>query len=260
MHHLWHNETPNHFRTRVYRPDLDYVSAKLENCPQPRAYDSIPIMSASPPSFRTPLYPDPMNPVQFFRVWALEKGRSVHLRDPSVDHRQTIEEPSYWKCEADFFTRIYKKRLGGAFSAQYWRPKAAFYASLCETEFPDVEARQDIDEKEYWELENQHFDDLIEKMPIPGYPSPSKNSHPHLFIPSRFFEATASSTVIDSTAQPAIDRQPTKREAPRRSARLVNQRRPTLSRVAKVRRRTGTTRVSETPKTRLRSAAATASG
>lgn len=66
-----------------------------------------------------------------------------------MDHRVSIADPDYWKCEAEFFEQKYKEEGNIISPLQYWRSKAAYWGSLFETQrlSSSLVVREEIDEK-----------------------------------------------------------------------------------------------------------------
>ena len=152
------------------------------------------------------------------------KREELHYREPSVDHRWLIANPDYWKYEAEIFEQKYNEEGNEIPPLQYWRSKAAFWASLFEARRlnSSLVAREEIDEKIYWEQESLHYNDLLDKIPAKHCLFTStETSISHASLSP---DTTRTSITSDVTDSPVVIVQKSAcigGKAPRRSARLA---------------------------------------
>lgn len=162
-----------------------------------RDYSFNPLYNRSmTPQPETPPFPDPLDPISYFRNYSQWKNRRVREIEPDVDHRLAITDPHYWKCEAFFLSSLLGNQpdlRNGIRDADYWKCEALFWESRCnsgagpasrtniassdywrcEADFmgaewerqyaqpPDV-IRIHIQDKEYWECENALYNDIMD--------------------------------------------------------------------------------------------------
>lgn len=178
--------------------NLILVNERIQADPLPREYDIIPLASgSSTPSNLTPPYPDPMNPVEFFRTLSLSKEAQLrYILDPGASHRDAINHAEYWRCEAKFWaTQLGAKETDREKieDAEYWRCEASFWETAWKSKQGRVDRFQildtsywkseayywksklwtdrdhchrtslsEISDKRYWERENEHYNIILD--------------------------------------------------------------------------------------------------
>jgi len=132
---------------------------------------------------KTPPYPNPLDPLEYWRVWSQVKAQQLHLLDRCSDHRSLIADFEYWRTEAEFlasravhceerrlqirdvdYWRIESLYWFNAWMRKdmfarrrdindlvYWRCEAAFWTQT--TNF----TREDIVNAEYWQTETDYY-------------------------------------------------------------------------------------------------------
>lgn len=83
-------------------PNLQAVSAKLLEHPTPRDFASTNPLAASPFT-QTPPFPNPLDPLEYWRTWALTKLSRLKILNGDQDYRYSITDPHYWKIENDHY-------------------------------------------------------------------------------------------------------------------------------------------------------------
>ncbi|EER36686.1 predicted protein [Histoplasma capsulatum var. duboisii H88] len=106
-------------------PNLSWVNEKLMiNRYVRRDFSLIPpiYQQQSPPSPQTPPFPHPMHPLEYWQTWARSK-RETYIwmisRNSGIskidDHRSSIDDAHYWRCEAVFwFSKSNMRRISAA--------------------------------------------------------------------------------------------------------------------------------------------------
>ncbi|KAK2800133.1 hypothetical protein FQN50_008228 [Emmonsiellopsis sp. PD_5] len=180
---------------------LQLVAEKLAANPHVRDFSIIPpvYLLPSPSGSLTPIFPNPMIPLQYWRMWAkfkreqyismislnsgtleIDDRRSLiddahywrceamfwlSKSQPEESKRREIPDPNYWRCEAEFWKNawISKQENADRFDIQhleYWKCECAFWRSSI-PELCDTD-RYEIDNPKYWERENMHYNDILE--------------------------------------------------------------------------------------------------
>ncbi len=137
-------------------PDLNIVSQRLmavkDDRDPKRFVDLVPPLTESP---ETPPYPNPLDPVEYWRVWSQVKAQQLHLMDRFSDHRSLIADFEYWRTEAEFLAsraiHSEKRRLQIR-DVDYWRIESLYWFNAWMRK--DIIAqRRDIDDVIYWRCE-----------------------------------------------------------------------------------------------------------
>ncbi|EQL34659.1 hypothetical protein BDFG_03603 [Blastomyces dermatitidis ATCC 26199] len=89
---------------------VSLVNERLMSNPHPRDYSITLYRHPTPPTPKTACYPHPMYPLEYWYSWAKTK-REVYIRmmrsesgkTDVDDHRSSIDDAHYWRCEAMFW-------------------------------------------------------------------------------------------------------------------------------------------------------------
>lgn len=137
-------------------PNLDIVSQRLEAFNNDRSPKlSVDLARPLTESPKTPPYPNPLDPLEYWRVWSQVKAQQLHLVDRCNDHRSLITDFEYWRTEAEFLAanavHSEEERLQIR-DVDYWRIESLYWfnAWMGKEMFA---RRRDINNPVYWRCE-----------------------------------------------------------------------------------------------------------
>ena len=120
--------------------DLNKVSRILESNPTPRDYlaQINDVEESKTSSSKTSLFPDPFNPLEYWREHSRIKLQELRYKNPATSYREFLRDWIYWKTEAE-----------------HWEKK---YLSAIKAEPVErKKARYEITDRDYWKCENDHY-------------------------------------------------------------------------------------------------------
>lgn len=203
-------------------PDLDIVSQRLMTVQDDR--DPKPFVDLARPlteSPKTPPYPNPLNPLEYWRVWSQVKAQQLHLMDRCSDYRSLIADFEYWRTEAEFLAseavHSEERRLQIR-DIDYWRIESLYWFNAWMRK--DMFAqRRDIDDPVYWRCEAAFWTQTIaftrEDIVDAKYWQ-TENDHYNLQFDSLAVDTTSPSqlTTSNTTSTAPSSRPPTKAPSP----------------------------------------------
>ena len=137
-------------------PDLDAVSQKLldnDEILHLKCLDAGSQSSAESP--KTPPYPNPLDPVEYWRVWSQFKAQKLRSVDTTCNHRALIADYEYWRTESEFLAfkiTNSEKRRQQIQDTDYWKIESRHWHTAWRTK-NDEAHRRDINSLAYWRCE-----------------------------------------------------------------------------------------------------------